>query len=142
MKRVRFGVVAGLLALPLVTTGTASGAVSGNGYQSSVRDDHYRARSGQTLQIGGDGVLGNDALGARGRALTSGGAVVRHTAPAHGSLTIGADGTFRYTPAPGFHGQDTFTYTASDAVRLYPTNLPPLATIGGVPSPAAPTVPR
>jgi hypothetical protein len=137
MKRVRFGVVAGLLALPLVATGTASGAVSdsvsGNGHQSTVRDDHYRARFGQTLQVRGDGVLGNDALGAHGRALTSGGAVVRHTAPAHGSLTIGADGTFRYTPAPGFHGQDTFTYTASDAVRLYPTNLPPLATIGGVP---------
>jgi hypothetical protein len=60
------------------------------------------------------------------------GAVVRHTAPGHGALAVDPDGSFRYTPAAGFTGRDTFTYTTSDAVQLYPTNVPPLATIGGV----------
>jgi hypothetical protein len=58
--------------------------------------------------------------------------LVAHTNPAHGSLSINPDGTFSYTPQAGFTGTDTFTYTVSDAVRLYLTNLPPLATIGGV----------
>jgi uncharacterized repeat protein (TIGR01451 family) len=36
------------------------------------------------------------------------------TQPGNGRATIGADGTILYTPAPGFRGVDTFTYTASD----------------------------
>ncbi len=34
--------------------------------------------------------------------------------PAHGSVTVGADGLVRYTPDPGFTGTDTFSYTVSD----------------------------
>jgi hypothetical protein len=59
--------------------------------------------------------------------------LVAHTEPAHGTLNLDPDGAFRYTPADGFHGTDTFTYTVSDAVRLYTTHLPALATLGGVP---------
>ncbi|MHC4119672.1 MAG: Ig-like domain-containing protein [Planctomycetota bacterium] len=33
--------------------------------------------------------------------------------PAHGSLTLNADGSYVYTPEPGFVGTDTFTYVAS-----------------------------
>jgi Peptidase family M28/Bacterial Ig domain len=33
------------------------------------------------------------------------------TAPAHGTVTIRPDGGFTYTPANGFTGTDTFTYT-------------------------------
>ncbi|HVU91642.1 MAG TPA: esterase-like activity of phytase family protein [Jatrophihabitans sp.] len=64
-------------------------------------------------------------------------AVVRHTAPSHGTLTIDADGTFSYTPDAGFTGTDTFTYTATDAVRLFQDAqangqpLPPLAEVAG-----------
>jgi hypothetical protein len=36
------------------------------------------------------------------------------TAPAHGTAAVNADGTIRYTPAAGFSGGDSFTYTASD----------------------------
>lgn len=39
-------------------------------------------------------------------------------APANGSLTLNANGTFSYTPAPGFVGQVTFTYRASDGEAL------------------------
>ena len=32
----------------------------------------------------------------------------------HGSLTLNSDGTFSYTPAPGFYGTDSFTYEANN----------------------------
>ncbi len=32
----------------------------------------------------------------------------------HGSLNLATNGTFTYTPDPGFQGRDTFTYTAFD----------------------------
>ena len=35
--------------------------------------------------------------------------------PSHGSLTVNGDGSFTYTPTPGYSGPDTFTYTAVDA---------------------------
>ena len=34
--------------------------------------------------------------------------------PANGTLTLNADGSFTYTPDPGFAGTDTFTYEISD----------------------------
>ncbi|HKN52959.1 MAG TPA: esterase-like activity of phytase family protein [Amycolatopsis sp.] len=120
MKRARIAVAVCVLALPLAVAGPATAAEHG----LKARDDHYRTRAGQALQVRGDGVLGNDRL--------STGSVVRHTAPAHGTLALDARGSFRYTPEPGFTGRDSFTYTVSDAVTLYPTDLPPLTTIGGV----------
>ena len=36
------------------------------------------------------------------------------TQPPHGSAAIQADGTVRYTPASGFEGRDSFTYTLGD----------------------------
>ncbi|SNY04811.1 beta strand repeat-containing protein [Paractinoplanes atraurantiacus] len=37
------------------------------------------------------------------------------TTPAHGTAVLAADGTVAYTPAAGFHGTDTFTYSITDA---------------------------
>jgi VCBS repeat-containing protein len=37
------------------------------------------------------------------------------TAPAHGTLTLGADGTFLYTPTANFNGTDSFSYRVIDA---------------------------
>ncbi len=34
--------------------------------------------------------------------------------PAFGTLSLGLDGSFVYTPAEGFHGTDSFTYRAND----------------------------
>jgi hypothetical protein len=116
MKRVRIALAVTVLALPLAAAGPAAAHDRG----PRAGDDHYRVRAGRTLEAR---VLGND------RGAT---AVVRHTGAAHGSVTVGADGALSYTPAPGFTGRDSFTYTVSDAVRLYPTDLKPLATIGGV----------
>ena len=33
-----------------------------------------------------------------------------------GSLTLGADGSFSYTPDPDFYGVDSFTYVANDGM--------------------------
>lgn len=38
------------------------------------------------------------------------------TAPAHGTVTQNADGTWTYTPTGYFYGTDTFTYMVSDGV--------------------------
>ncbi|RXJ54597.1 Ig-like domain-containing protein [Candidatus Marinarcus aquaticus] len=35
--------------------------------------------------------------------------------PAHGTVTMNADGTFTYTPAADYNGADSFTYTITDA---------------------------
>ena len=40
--------------------------------------------------------------------------VVGHTDPGHGTAVDHGDGTFTYTPDPGFHGLDSFTYTIDD----------------------------
>ena len=56
------------------------------------------------------GVLVGDTDADAGTTLSA----VKDTDPAHGSLTLGADGSFTYTPAAGYYGPDSFTYHASD----------------------------
>ena len=34
--------------------------------------------------------------------------------PSHGTVTIGEDGSYTYTPDPDFNGTDSFTYTVTD----------------------------
>ncbi|QWS32719.1 Ig-like domain-containing protein [Curtobacterium aetherium] len=79
----------------------------------TATDDRTRTAAGKTVTVrgpggpGGLGVLGNDS----GTDLR----VVDFGSAAHGTATIAADGTFVYTPADGFSGVDTVTYTAQDA---------------------------
>jgi hypothetical protein len=87
-------------------------------------DDQYRVQAGATLAAdAAHGVLANDG----GAPLT----IARHTQPSYGTLTFNRDGSFTYTPFSGYAGADGFTYTITDAVRVYRTTVPPLATIGG-----------
>jgi uncharacterized delta-60 repeat protein len=53
------------------------------------------------------GLLAND-LSTNGKSLTA----VLGTGPAHGTLTLDADGSFVYTPTTNFVGSDTFSYQA------------------------------
>ena len=63
--------------------------------------------SAPSLSVTAPGVLAND-MPANRTALTA--SLV--SGPANGSLTFNANGSFTYTPGPGFSGRDTFTYRA------------------------------
>ena len=70
--------------------------------------DAYDVTHDQTLAIAAaGGLLAND-FDSDSDALTASVTV----APAHGSLTLNADGSFSYTPAAGYLGPDTFTYAS------------------------------
>lgn len=72
--------------------------------------ESYSVDEDQTLTIDTvGGVLSNDT-DVDGDNLTSS---VRTTA-SNGTLNLAADGSFSYTPAADFNGQDTFTYVAND----------------------------
>ena len=92
--------------------------------------DHFVAQSGSPLNVSGAfGVLSNDTGGPL--------SIFSHTSPAHGTLTLNADGSFVYTPAPSFFGTDSFNYTINNTTPAYltqllSTNVAPLGVFGGV----------
>lgn len=61
------------------------------------------------LVVGAPGVLANDS-DLDGDPLQ----VVLQTGPTHGTLDLQPDGSFTYTPEPGYDGPDSFTYFATD----------------------------
>jgi VCBS repeat-containing protein len=77
--------------------------------------------SATTLTVPAPGVLVNDS-DPDGDPLTA----VSPTQPANGSLTLRTNGSFDYTPTPGFTGADHFTYRASDGML---TSTPATVTI-------------
>jgi hypothetical protein len=71
----------------------------------TAEDDTYTVYKNNVLTVGVPGVLGNDIdvdLDSMTVTLVSG--------VSHGTLTLRADGSFVYTPAPDFVGTDKFTY--------------------------------
>ena len=99
----------------------------------------YKSMANTFVSFGGEqsapgvgGVLGNDTDvdgGALRAVLVSG--------PAHGSLSLKADGTFSYTPDANWNGTDSFTYKANDGSLDSP---PATVTITVNPANDAPTV--
>ena len=77
--------------------------------------DAYAVAHDHTLTVPAAGVLTNDTSPA-GHALTA----VRVSGPSHGTLTLGANGSFTYMPAAGYSGPDSFTYTANDGALATP----------------------
>ena len=100
---------------------------SGSPVPTSV-DDAYSAGANTVLTVPAPGVLGNDDSHGGG-AMTA--ALVTNVS--HGSLALGTDGGFTYTPTSGFTGVDSFVYRAQNAnglgntatVTLTVTTLPP-----------------
>ncbi|MDB5335185.1 MAG: outer rane adhesin like protein, partial [Planctomycetaceae bacterium] len=73
-------------------------------------NDAYTVNEDNVLTVAaGQGVLVNDT-DVDGNALTA--TIV--SLPAHGTVTLNADGSFTYTPAADFNGSDSFTYHAND----------------------------
>jgi VCBS repeat-containing protein len=77
-------------------------------------NDAFTILEDTTLTVAAPGVLANDS-DVDGDALTS----VIATLPAHGVLTLNADGGFIYTPNSNFNGVDTFTYRANDGASNF-----------------------
>ena len=75
-------------------------------------DDAYEMTADQTLDVAAAGVLANDS-DADGQPITVG-TPRPSSGPSYGSLTLNADGSFKYTPTGGFTGTDTFQYVAND----------------------------
>jgi VCBS repeat-containing protein len=98
-------------------------------------DDSYTTAEDTPLIVAAPGVLANDS-DPDGDPL----AAVLVSGPAHGTLTLNANGAFTYTPAANFNGTDSFTYRASDGTTnsnlatvtqtVTPVNDPPTVTVG------------
>jgi VCBS repeat-containing protein len=72
-------------------------------------DDSYITNEDTTLTVAAASVLANDSdvdSAALTASLVSG--------PAHGTVTLNADGSFSYTPDANYNGPDSFTYKAFD----------------------------
>lgn len=99
----------------------------------AASDDTYTTSEGTPLSVPESGVLANDQ-DPDGDALTA----VPADPAQHGTVALNSDGSFTYTPDPGFSGTDTFTYRASDGtadsnvatvtVTVIAVNHPPAAT--------------
>ena len=78
----------------------------------TVRDGWHRILHDTTLAVSAEDGLFDGARDAEGDAMT-----LTLTADVnHGTLTIGTDGSYTYTPAAAFVGADSFTYRASDGI--------------------------
>ena len=82
-------------------------------------NDGYNTNEGTTLDVAAPGVLGKDS-----EVDNNGLSAVLVTKPTNGTLTLNADGSFRYTPNADFNGGDSYTYkivrdgTWKDALRF------------------------
>jgi Bacterial Ig domain len=93
--------------------------------------DNFIVLAGRTLNVAAPGVLINDD-DIDDETITA----VKGQSPAHGVLTLAADGSFSYTPVAGFTGQDGFSYTAFDGEASSPTRI---VTLQVTPIPPGPT---
>ncbi len=94
--------------------------------------DSYTVAEDATLTVAASGVLSNDSdvdSGTISAVLVSG--------PAHGTLTLNANGSFTYSPVANYNGPDSFTYKANDgaldsntvtvSITVTPVNDTPIA---------------
>ncbi len=115
----------------LVVTSHNAGALSTATFDNvdirmppTAADDSYTVSQDNALAVAAPGVLANDTAASGSPTVAS---PRPETAPAHGTLTLNADGSFSYQPDPGFTGTDSFTYRAVDGSGL--TSGPATVTI-------------
>ena len=86
-----------------VDTVSVTGEVTPSDPPPTASHDSFATDEDQTLTVGSPGVLANDT-DPDDQALTA--SLV--TGPNHGTLTLGADGSFNYTPDDNFNGDGHF----------------------------------
>jgi VCBS repeat-containing protein len=96
----------------------------------SATPDTYTTTFNTPLTVAAPGLLSNDSS-ALSLALTA----LIDTVPSHGSLTVNSNGSFTYTPNPGYAGVDTFTYKAFDGFASAPVSVS--ITVAAQPVPAS-----
>ncbi len=111
--------------LLLSNTATVTLTVTAVNDAPVAANDSYTTAQDTVLTVAAPGVLSNDS-DVDSATLTA----VLVTGPAHGTLTLNANGGFTYTPAAGFTGTDGFTYQASDGLLLSNTAAVTIA-VGG-----------
>lgn len=77
-----------------------------------VEGEQYETPYETTLDVGAPGVLANDSDPIEFDGLSASGPI---SGPAHGTVVLRADGSFTYTPDPGYSGFDGFAYLVSDS---------------------------
>jgi hypothetical protein len=97
-------------------------------------NDNFTVNAGEGLTVGAPGLMANDGDldGTITAALIQG--------PSGGVVTLNADGSFAYTPQPGFFGADGFTYQVVDNDGALATATVSI-TVNGVPAPGTPGSP-
>src|SRR5438552_14019230 len=76
-----------------------------------ANNDSYGVNKNSSLTVSAPGVLAN-VTDLDGNPMTS----VLVAGPAHGTLNLGTNGGFTYTPASNYFGADSFTYYVNDGV--------------------------
>ena len=87
------------LAVAVATAGRAAPPVA-------VTDSYVASEDSPLSRPAAAGVLGND--NPNGNTIEA----VLVSPASHGSLTLAADGSFTYSPAPNYNGADSFSYKA------------------------------
>ena len=109
-NRLRFGAAFLALTTALLLFGGASAASARPLPKATCTwdlvNDQYSTNQDTVLNVPAAGVLENDTLCGVGN-------VTLETDVSHGSLTLNDNGSFSYTPSPGFFGDDTFVYSFS-----------------------------
>ena len=90
-------------------TGTVNLTVTPVNDAPLALDDAYSTFEDTPLTVAAPGILANDT-DVDGDSLSA--SVL--AGPAHGALTLTADGAFTYTPAANFNGADSFSYAVAD----------------------------
>ena len=90
---------------------TASVTLTVGGTLPTTADDGYSTSAGVPLNVPAPGILGNDTSNGGGPLSAQ---LVNTTT--NGILTLAADGSFSYSPNPGFAGADSFRYRAVNNV--------------------------
>jgi hypothetical protein len=114
---------AAVLVAPAALLAAGSAALAQDAHPDAP---HVRRDSGQNSLP----VLANDDAGSAGSRLS----ILSVTPPSHGTLSIAPGGLgLLYTPAAGYVGPDSFSYTATNAFQVLNVPRQTLAVVGGTP---------